>query len=197
MFAINSGPSATLLGLTQYVPSGEKTARWFLRLQTSDSTATESGDYATEWFDLGSIVPDLGKWTDFVFRVRSNPFTRATNPFQAGIPNSRDQTYEANRGILQIWKSEGDSREMALKVDRVNTPVGLVPLESDGLLIRFQMYKYGWRRNPTTVKGPVWVGFDEIRYGITDLHGTRYEDVAPDQSSNGKLAPQPPSVSVQ
>jgi hypothetical protein len=197
LFSINSGPSATLMGLTQYVPRGETTARWFLHLQTSDSTATESGEYDREWLDLGTVVPDLGVWTDFVIRVRANPFTQTTNPFRAGIPRSRDQTYEGNRGILQIWKSEGQSREMTLMVDRVNVPVGMVPLEGDGLAIRWQLYKYGWRRNPTTVKGPIWVGFDEIRYGITELHGTRYEDVAADRVAAELSAPRPPRVSIE
>ena len=196
LFASNAGPSATFLILTQYVPEGESKAHWFLKVNTSDSTATEDGSYLSETINLGSVEPDLGKWTDFVIRGRVNPFAERTNPAEAGIPNSIDHTYDGNRGILQLWKSGSRSRSLELKIDRVDVPVGLVPYDKRNLAIRFQMYKYGWRRNPTTVKGPIWVGFDEIRFGSTERHGTGFLDVAPDGEQERASAPEAPKVEV-
>jgi hypothetical protein len=197
LFVINATPSASFVSMTQYVPKGQTKAHWHVRLHLSDTTATESGgSYSTEWINIGSVEPDLGKWTDFVFRVRANPFTKTTNPAELGIPNSKDQTYEGNRGILQIWKSEGANRDMALKVSKVNTPVGLVPHATNLLEVRLQLYKYGWRENPTTVNGPIWVGFDEIRFGSTVRNGTGFADVDPSGGSQSSASPRPPAPIV-
>ncbi len=88
-------------------------------------------------------MPDLGKWTDFVIRFRVNPFSVATNPAKAGIPDSIDQVFEGNKGIFQLWKSEGNvdgqgNRKMVLKIDKVNTPVGLVLYSIEFFPHRFQ-----------------------------------------------------------
>jgi hypothetical protein len=133
---------------------------------------------------MGPVEPDKGKWTDFVIRFRSNPFSRTVNPAKLGISNAKDQTFEGNKGILQVWKAEGPvdargNREMALKVNKLNTPVGLVPHKSWQLDQSFRIYKHGWHQQPTSVKGPVWFGFDEIRFGLVNRDGTAYSDVHP------------------
>ena len=196
-----AGASRSVFALKPYVTSGS-TANWYLHLQTDDKSAEERKDSSTrvDKLDLGSVVPDLGQWTDFVIRFRINPFSVATNPAKAGIPNSVNQLFEGNKGILQLWKSEGavdgaGNRKMVLKINKTNTPIGLVPSSVEQLIVHFRIYKYGWRRNPTTVKGPVWVGFDEIRFGAALRDGTGYDDVLP----SGPLiaAPAAPSLTVQ
>ncbi len=134
------------------------------------------------------MLPDLGKWTDFVVRYRANPFSTTTNPATAGIPGSKNQTYAGNKGILQVWKAEGPvgasgNRTMVRKFSKVNAPVGLVPHKSDRLMHTWRIYKYGWKRFPTHVKGPIWIGFDEIRTGLVGRDGTTYADVNPSGAS--------------
>ena len=149
--------------------------------------------------DLGPVSADKGKWTDFVFRYRFNPFSVATNPAAVGIPNSKNQLYQGNEGILQVWKAEGPidlggNREMVLKVDKVNTPVGLVPHATDKIKHLWRIYKYGWiAKNPTTLTHSVWFGFDEIRQGLVDRDGTSFGDVAPTGVVGGSGAPSPPA----
>ncbi len=188
--------------LETYVRSGS-TANWYLQLQTNDKSAeADHENTRKDILDLGSVVPDLGKWTDFVIRFRANPFSVATNPAKAGIPNSINQLFEGNKGVFQVWKSEGEvddagNRKMVLKVDRTNTSIGLVPSSVRTLAFSFRIYKYGWRRNPTTVKGPVWVGFDEIRFGAALRDGTGYDDVLPSGPLSVLAAPTSPTLTVQ
>src|SRR5690606_30732789 len=127
----------------------------------------------------------IGRWTDFVMRFRSNPFDKDTNPAKLGIRGAADREFRANKGILQVWKSTGtqeDSnggRPMKLVFSIENAPVGNVPSKENEVVQSFRIYKYAWRNYPSTVKGPVKFGFDEIRFGSTTEHGTTYADVHP------------------
>jgi hypothetical protein len=183
LLSVNTHPDRTLYLLYQFVGNGDSKAHWWLMHNTSDFSVTEGGAKSV-WVDLGPVEPDLGKWTDFVVRFRFNPFSVDTNPALKGIAESRNQNYRGNAGIFQVWKSEGPAdesgtRAMTLKINKVNTPVGLVPHESDQIIHSFRMYKYGWHYNETTVKGPVWNGFDEIRLGSVERDGTTFSDVHP------------------
>jgi hypothetical protein len=183
--------------LEQYVPSGSTKARWYFRYSVNSKSTLQDGG-TIESFDLGPVENDKGKWTDFVVRFRENPFSVDTNPATAGIAGAMNQLYRGNKGIMQVWKAEGPvdangDRSMVLKVSKVGVPVGLVPHSTEERAISFRVYKYGWKENPTTVKGPVWFGFDEIRFGIAS-DGTGYSDVSPaglQQSTD--LVPKPPS----
>jgi hypothetical protein len=195
-----------LLFLEQSVPRGSKRARWFLGYSKNDSSTSDDGAFTR--VDLGPVEGDIGKWTDFVIRFRENPFSVQTNPAQKGIANARNQVYEGNKGVLQVWKSEGPTddegnRRMELKIDKVNTPIGLVPHATERRVVNFRTYKFGWKKNPTTVKGPIWFGFDEIRLGFVK-DGAGYPDVDPSRQSclencgAGDASPKPPnSLSVE
>ena len=187
--------AASPVALNIWTPPDSETSHWQVRIHIND-TAVEGSSQSQEWVSLGSIQPDLGKWTDFVFRIRSNPFTTSTNPAKEGIPNSMDKLFEGDRGILEVWKSDGSQRAITQKISRVNTPIGYVPHATRPIEVSFRVYKYAWRNNPTTVKGPVWVGFDEIRYGTTDRHGTSFDDVNPDGPSQTNPAPVPPRITI-
>ena len=187
---------ASAAALSIWTPSGSTKAHWQVRILVNDS-AVSGEEQVKEWISLGSVEPDLGKWTDFVIRVRSNPFKTDTNPAKLGISGAIDKLYGGNQGIFQVWKSEGESREMVQKVNRVNTPVGYVPGVDRPIEVSFRVYKYGWKRHPTTVKGPVWVGFDELRYGTTDRHGTEYSSVVPGGNTPVSSVPRAPAVGVE
>lgn len=191
----------TLILLRVYVPKGKSEAHWFFSHKLSDSSV--SGGTETE-YDLGNVKNDLGKWTDFVLRYRFNPFSRRTNA--SIVPNGKDQVYGGNKGILQLWKARGSvdqlgNRQMALtSVNLENEPVGLVPHATEKFDWSFRIYKYGWHRNSTNVKGPVWVGFDEIRDGRVQKNGTTYMDVHPaglactDRCPGGGVRPLAPEL---
>lgn len=87
LLSVAASTSRTFFVLESYVRSGS-TANWYLQLQTNDKSAeADHENTRKDILDLGSVVPDLGKWTDFVIRFRANPFSVATNPAKAGIPN--------------------------------------------------------------------------------------------------------------
>ncbi len=165
-----------------YVPGGD-IAHWMPYVNVNAKSV--KGEGQTE-YDLGPVTDDLGKWTDFIVRYRFNPFSVATNPARSGIPDSKDQLYEGNKGIFQMWKSVGKvdsegNREMMQVINMENEPVGNVPHATEKIAHLFRIYKYGWHKNETDVKGPVWIGFDEIRDGRILEDGTRYRDVHPGQ----------------
>ena len=176
----SQGASWRLLALRVYVPKGDSEAHWFLEHHLSDKSI--KGGKRTE-YDLGRVGDDLGKWTDFVLRYRFNPFSVRTNA--SSIRGGKDQVYPGNKGILQLWKSKGPihpdgNREMYLtSVNLENKPVGLVPHATVKIEWHFRVYKYGWHKNRSDVKGPVWAGFDEIRDGRVLADGTTYSDVHP------------------
>ncbi len=184
LFEMCTDSSRTLVNLGVWVQKPSNEAHWFVRTWTSATSIREDQGAKMELIDLGPVGPDKGKWTDFVVRYRFNPFTTDTNPGAKGIPGAKNQLYKGNRGILQVWKAEGGidedgNRKMALKIDKVNTPVGLVPDATTDIKHLWRIYKYGWLSNPTTLTHPVWFGFDEIRYGLVARDGTTFADVAP------------------
>jgi hypothetical protein len=190
LVTLNTDSAATFMTLRVYVPSDENEAHWFIDYPANPYSVTEDRRYKKR-VDLGRINADKGKWTDFVIRFRSNPFSVTTNPAKAGIANANDQVYEGNKGIVQLWKAEGPvdgngNRRMIRKVNVVNSPVGNVPGVTQGkskLHFGLKIYKYKWQTLSTNVKGPVWFGFDEFRFGEAIKNGTAYSDVHPAQLS--------------
>lgn len=176
---------STIFEIGQFVNGSGNEASWMLGYSL-DATSTEESNTSDTWIkvDLGPVTPDIGKWTDFVIRYRVNPFSKDTNPADLGIPGSMNRIFEGNKGILQVWKSETDiasgQRKMELKANILNKPIGLVPHETNKLLHSFRIYKFGWHNNPTSVEGPIWFGFDEIRQGLALRDGTHFQDVHPD-----------------
>jgi hypothetical protein len=200
LFAMSSSPSRTLVTLGQWVESPANEAHWFVKYWTGANSVDENNS-VMKLVDLGPVRSDAGRWTDFVFRYRYNPFSVTTNPAAAGIPNSKNQEYQGNKGILQVWKAEGavdkdGNRGMVLKIDKVNLPVGLVPHATTKITHYWRIYKYGWLSNPTTLTHPVWFGFDEIRQGLVGRDGTGFGDVVPSGvpcTSGCTEKPNPPS----
>jgi hypothetical protein len=177
---ITQSASYTNWTLRVYVPGGN-VAHWIPYVNVNDKSVKSGGK---KEFDIGPVTEDLGKWTDFVVRYRFNPFSVKTNPAKAGIPSAKDQVYEGNKGIFQMWKSVGNvdgngNRQMKLVIDMENEPVGIVPHATVKLVHQFKVYKYGWHVNPTDVAGPIWIGVDEFRDGRVLEDGTRYSDVHP------------------
>lgn len=183
VFEMSSDSVRSLINLGVWVQQPANEAHWFLRIYTNDLSVRED-ERQPQVVDLGPVSGDVGKWTDFVLRYRFNPFAVATNPAAKGIVDSRDKLYEGNKGILQVWKSEGSAdnngnRKMSLLVDKVNQPIGLVPHATQAIRHYWRIYKFGWLSNPTSLTHPVWFGFDEIRQGLVIRDGTTYADVAP------------------
>ncbi len=202
----NTDSSATFFSLRIQTSTNDNKSHWVIRSHTDDSSVEDSVESKT-FTDLGSVRPDIGKWTDFVFRVRANPFTVDTNPAKKKIPNSKNRLYLANRGILQVWKSVGQvdssgNRNMKLKMNILNSPVGLVPGTTNGKSLfstSLRTYKAQWQTHNSSVKGPIWLGFDEYRAGQAIRDGVGYSDVhpagractdqCPNNQSGGKNAP--------
>jgi len=187
--------------------SGSPYDHWYLNYSVNPNTVELKELHRT---DIGSNKDDIGRWTDFVIRFRANPFSVDTNPAQEGILGAADKLFRANKGILQVWKSAGTTvdangdRPMKLVLDIENAPVGNVPSKEDVIKLSFRVYKGGWRNIDTTVKGPIWFGFDEIRYGRAVLDGTGFSDVHPsgtdclDECVAGTLPePLPPGLSTE
>lgn len=183
LFEICSDSSRSLVNLGVWVAEDSNQAHWFIRTTANPNSVSDSREFE-QVIDLGPVSADVGKWTDFVFRFRFNPFSVATNPAAKGVEGARNKLYEGNKGILQIWKAQGDvdasgNRKMTLMVDKVNEPVGLAPHATTNIKQLWRIYKYGWLKNPTTLTHPVWFGFDEIRTGLVAENGTSFSDVAP------------------
>jgi hypothetical protein len=179
LYVANTTPSATLMWL-ELGPVQTGPSNWAFGWHTDNSSVSESNDARTI-VSLGAISPDRGKWTDFVIRYRLNPFTTTTNA--STISGGKNQSYDGNKGILQVWKSEGDvdgngNREMVLtSVNIVNAPVGLVPKATLQPIHRFRQYKPQWKTASGTVAGPSWIGFDAIYFGDVLVNGTTFSDV--------------------
>src|SRR5262245_35857393 len=69
------GAGGQLVDLSLWVQSPATEAHWFLRYWTA--TNNGKGKVAVKVVDLGPVSADAGKWTDFVFRYRFNPFSSA------------------------------------------------------------------------------------------------------------------------
>lgn len=188
----------TFMVLSLWRNAGEAGDHWYLKLYTSATSLTESG-VTPERIDLGGTIEDsdIGRWTDFVFRIRINPYAAGVtcNPSTGAgtgctaVTGGRNASFTGGNGILQVWKSSGTAepnRTMSLEVNRTSTAIGLVP--SEDLSNRYQQisirqYKYGWKKNTTNVTGPVHIGFDEFRFGAASEHSTGYDDVHPTQQA--------------
>jgi hypothetical protein len=165
-------PSNTHMDFKYYVGGSDTISRWALRYYVGATSTAESAATSTT-VNLGLVTADIGRWTDWIFRVRFNPFTTTTNPALAGIANAKNQTYQGERGILEVWKN-------GTKVfSRVNQPLGLVPWTTRDLSFLPRLYKSNWKLFPTSVVGPVYAAFDSIRYGQVTRDGTGYADVNP------------------
>lgn len=182
----NTDSAAYFFNINIFVPDGESESHWMLQYVVDDENV-EGQPGGRRNVSLGPVRYDKGKWTDFVIRYRANPFSVDTNPANLGIPGAKNRLYRANKGILQIWKSKGPvlasgDREMVRKFSILNKPVGQVPGTVQGkslLHFALRVYKYGWQREPSSVQGPIWLGFDEFRYGLAGRDGTSYRDVHP------------------
>ncbi len=178
-----------VLGQLQIWHTGSGTSdRWIWRGYLDDSSTQDDGNPAV--IDLGPIAGDIGKWTDFVLRMRWNPFDTTQNPSTPpqSIPDAENATYEANRGILQLWKTDGTvdgegNRVFALTaLDEEDTPVGLVPWAGEKIKFNFREYKGNWKTVSTNVDGPIVSYFDEIYHGKVS-NGTTFSDVNPGRKS--------------
>jgi len=155
---------------------------WIIEESHSD-TSVNSPDYV--YTDAGRVTDDAGMWTTFIYRMRANPYSVQTNASQTS--GGMDQIFEGNKGILQVWKSQGPeaadrSRNMVLIVDKVNQPMGAVPRAGYRIKMFPRMYRYGWHRYPTTqTHDELLIPIDEYRWGETIADGTGYTDVDPFQ----------------
>lgn len=119
-----------------------------------------NGSGRTE-FDMGSVVPDLNKWTVFTIRMKTG-----TN------------------GTLKVWKSEGNylsgtkQRSDVLKYSRVGAPVGD---NTTSFRFHVRQYLHGWHHRADFMPGSTeqWVGFDEIRLTRFAQDGGTCQDVHP------------------
>jgi hypothetical protein len=196
--------SETVFNFQVRPKSGSSYDHWYLNYYANPNSVAEKGIHRT---DLGSNKDDIGRWTDFVFRFRANPFSKDTNPAKEGIPGAADKLFRANKGILQVWKSVGTTedvngdRSMKLVFDIENAPVGNVPSQEDIIRLSFRVYKSAWKTMDSTVKGPIWLGFDEIRYGrendgigFSTVHPSGMECSVTVCSSEPRQRPMPPML---
>jgi hypothetical protein len=196
--------SSSLLVLNLSAPE-VGASKWALNYNTSDGSITEGAAKRT-WVDLGLISADRGKWTDFVIRHRWNPFASgkgyacSVNPASdLGVSGAVNKKFPCDAGILQVWKSTGEvdkhgNRKMTQFVNIVNGPVGLVPRSDHQIRHNFQVYKGQWQQSSTSVAGPVWIGFDEIRFGYAEKNETKFTNVSPSDTAIGDtvIEPGPP-----
>lgn len=185
----NTNASATFFSLSHgRFNIKQEYASWIF-MYNVDAESVKESKQSKRLVDLGKVESDdIGQWTDFVIRYRANPFATNTNPLDRGIMDAMNKDFLGNKGILQVWKSVGPTdasgkRKMKLLLNLVNKPVGLVPHKEKKLQHSFRIYKYGWHNNPTTMVGPVWYGFDSIRFGSVKGAGTGLSDVIPGSGS--------------
>jgi hypothetical protein len=186
MMTINpSTASATHMTLNLIVPTAGQNWRnasngnlvsatnethWCIIHNLDPSSTTESGATPTK-VSLGSIVPDMGKWTDLVFRLRFNPFAVAP-----GAPVN-GYTMRGNTGLIHIWKStgavDGNGNRTISEANptyQFNGPCGLRPHPSNKLTFSSRVYMFGLNSTITTTSRthPLWAGIDEMRWGFAE-----------------------------
>ena len=199
VWVLNAGDDFSQAMLRMGCASGENVEKWWFAYQVNRTSVGDLNiDGATPpnyFVDLGSTSADKGLWTDFVFRYRLNPFLVATNASTVG---GKNQVYQGNQGILQIWKGTGaadpitGNRTMTRFCNIVNAPVGGVPHATAKLQVSHRSYKGGWKKNPTTSTAPIYLGWDEIRWGFADStvaasKGQSRASISSDVSPSGEV----------
>jgi len=200
VFGINTDPGRTLFAMRfGNAPTNNPAIYWSMIRHFSDQSVEE--DHASsvktiERISIGGVDQllslDVGESVSFVLRYRWNPFDVDTNPVSAGIPNSLNQLFEANKGILQLFKTEssdtpdgdGFRQPKLTNLNFLNEGVGLVP-NNDMPKWRAQLYKFNWdavgstggtRASNSTIQNIYWSGF----YGGEAINnGTKFEDCNP------------------
>ncbi len=160
--------NSTHLTLNAIVPDSGWTA---LRQPTSGATKTH---WCIQWYrnptstqeanvtrlSLGEI--QLGKWTDFVFNMRWNPFTGNTTVLGT--------TYVGNSGKIRLWCGEQNSNgtrsiSSGSPLYTYSGPCGNYP--SGKIIPSLRVYMFGWNNANTSSRShPVWVGADAFRWGF-------------------------------
>jgi hypothetical protein len=143
-------------------------------------------------FKLGSIDPDLDKWTDFVVHIRWNfwPVGSSGNSSPAGYTVTDNKPGSSTGGLVQVWKNG------KLVVDEQSAQVG--SHDNAGPVFSFGIYK-GWREQKDRDLDPIvndrLLYYDEFRYAGQD---GSYAAVAPggastDQDPPPRAIPRPPT----
>jgi len=193
---LNARASSSLVSFRMSAASGgqiDASDEWVVRWYLSD-TSTQDQNAAVTFAEVGTPVRDdiasgPNDWVRWVFRYRMNPFSVTTNASDHG---GKNQVYEGNKGILQVWKTSlldapdanGNRPYNLTNLNKVDEPVGLVPHATELVRAgRFNMYKFGWFTRSTSVGSPIWCAWDSIRHGEVIKHGTQFSDVSADGSS--------------
>ena len=198
LFSMNVTASSTQFNFGIYSKEAGK-SQWGSTLNVN---AAGTNEVKLADIDLGDLAADgdLGVWTDFVFKVRLNPFTTTT--LASTISGGRPETYDGNRGIYEVWKTTGavdgnGDRAFTKVYSRVNLPVGNVPIAGYAPRWTPRIYRGNW--NPTGTRDPrarsgifgstgagsadddgyMFLGFDGIYIGDETTHGTDFSDVNP------------------
>lgn len=112
------------------------------------------------YIDMGSVVPDLGKWTVFTIKFKRHVTT----------------------GTLKVWKSENDVIGAGGKradVLKHNSSGGLARIVEDAKF-QIRQYRYSWHTQPGHMDSRVsWIGYDEFRLTRFVTDGGTCEDVHP------------------
>jgi hypothetical protein len=138
-------------------------------------------------FDLGAIEPDLGKWTDFVVRIRWNFWKVGSRNNSAywDAPVRDNVEGSPNSGLIQVWKNG------QLLINR--SPVQIGTNDNAGPVLSAGIYK-GWtdasaRNGDSVVDRALY--FDEFKYGGPNA---QYADVAPGGAgATPETTPKPPT----
>jgi hypothetical protein len=143
-----------------------------------DPTSVNEAGAETHLVYLGSVVPDLGMWTDWIFHWRMNPFSVPTTVTGVG-------SFPGNTGILEAWKCSGPpdgNGDRAIDINspifsRVNLPIGLRP-QASKLQISTRAYEFGLRDGiiSSGLTHPRRYFFDEIRWGFAGTHAAQQPD---------------------
>jgi hypothetical protein len=196
----SSSASTTIIEFSLWGKEAGKT-QWGVTLYYNHLNVYDTAS-PTIVIDCGDVATDgdLGKWTDFVIKMRLNPFTVTTNA--STIPGGRNESYDGNRGIFEVWKTTGavdgnGDRAFTKVYSRVNLPVGLVPQAGVAPIWLPRIYRGGF--NPTGTRDPrarsgvfgstgagnpdddgyMFLGYDCIYMGDEELNGTGFSDVNP------------------
>ena len=115
----------------------------------------------------GATADDKGKWTDWVFHFRF-----CTQP--------------GCDGRIEVWKN---GRQV---IDHRGP--NALKYSGDGPYISLNLYKYGWKTNPSKVPATRTVYFDEIRIGDSQ---SSLAEVSPRGGSSSLVSATPPATSTR